>query len=502
MNHELRCLAINEQTGRPALAQYCKRNIKGVGREVYICIGCGEILILKKSPENKIKDHFAHKPSDDRTCIYRDKNIAELSRDEKLKYDERKHQLSIVALKSMLEKRYKIQPVRRCSALNGCKNNVSEITDLEPDKSDTEYVAGYQYMFNEKKIIIDLARIDGGELKYIFEIYDTHRTDEGNRPDKIEWFEFNADEVIDKDNELESKNFIVGDNALAINIRCRREIFKCDDCELAERKEIEERRIAEELRIAKEEHERLKKIAENNRRVEENNRRVEENNRRVEENKQREKKAEEERIEEIKRTAQREAERLQNERIKQIKAEERRIAQEKKAEEERVEEIKRRAQREEERLQNERIEKIRAEERRIAQEKLREKRAEEERVEEIKRRAQREEERLQNEIIEKIRAEERLIAQEKLREKRAEEARLEQIEENKRRARREKEEADRIFIEEHTCYRCDIRNDNEHHIKYEKSITKTIQIFACKKCSVLYEYWRIDCGMNEKAFEK
>jgi hypothetical protein len=252
--------ALNKRTGNTALAEYSIRNVAGFGRQEYSCLECGEKLILKKGDIKK--PHFAHE-AQDKVCSYYSKSVADLDERTKIKHNERIHQIAIKELKKLLENDYKINPMRRCSAKGGCKNYTTDVVQLEHKHSHTVYKTEEPIMHDGKKRILDLVRIDEGEIKYIFEILDCHRTTEDSRPPEYEWFEIYADDVIKIRSEIDSMYYDITEG---IEIDCQREIFKCRDCfeaekqllQKRERERIERLLKLEEERIVEEERNRIK----------------------------------------------------------------------------------------------------------------------------------------------------------------------------------------------------------------------------------------------------
>jgi len=242
--------AINKRTGGTALAEFSIRNIPGIGRVEYSCIECGEKLILKKG---KIKKHhFAHE-AQDKVCSYYSKNLADLDERTKIDHNERIHQRAIQDLKKMLEDNYKINPIRHCSAKNNCKNYTTDVVNLEHNHTHTVYKTEEPIMHDGKVRKLDLVRIDEGEIKYIFEIYDCHRTTEDSRPNDYNWFEILADDVIEIRTKIDRMEYDITEG---IVIDCQREIFKCRECFEAEKQLLQKRERERIERLLKLEEER------------------------------------------------------------------------------------------------------------------------------------------------------------------------------------------------------------------------------------------------------
>jgi hypothetical protein len=169
----------------------------------YICPECKKDLILKQG--NIRVHHFSH-VKDDSPCNYYIKpSETQIHKDAKM------------LIKSLLEQKKQITITRKCF-----NNTCSDIEEYEiPLFSElSKSIIEYRFNFNGIKIA-DVAYIDNNELFCIFEIYNTHRTEEINRPEP--WFEIDAKELIN----------IANSNPDSINIKCIRR-KRCDDCELLE----------------------------------------------------------------------------------------------------------------------------------------------------------------------------------------------------------------------------------------------------------------------------
>jgi hypothetical protein len=167
--------------------------------EQYVCPDCSKDLILKKGQKNA--HHFAHYKSTN-PCTYYDKpSESQIHKDAKL------------LLKNLLDNKKQLTFIRKCIGTCGNKPEEYEI----PVVTDTsKIVTEHRFMHNGPKIA-DVAYIDSGEIVCIFEICNTHKTDEINRPEP--WFEIDALDLINSVNRQENE----------IIIQCIRENF-CGKC--------------------------------------------------------------------------------------------------------------------------------------------------------------------------------------------------------------------------------------------------------------------------------
>ena len=246
MEREIVRYAINERTGNLALAEYSIKNVEGKGRQKYKCLECGGKLHLRKGTERI--HHFAHE-AQEKECSFYSKKLGDRDPADIIKHEERIHQQAIKQLKMLYEKDYKINPMRQCSAKKNCKNRTTEVTNLEHNKSNTLYKSEYVAVFNGSKRKYDLVRLDGDEVKYIFEILDCNRTNEESRPTNIPWFEIKADDIIKINNEIDNRSYNPIDG---IEIECQRLIFKCKECFEKEEERLLKLAAATKLALEKE----------------------------------------------------------------------------------------------------------------------------------------------------------------------------------------------------------------------------------------------------------
>lgn len=181
--------AINKNSGEYTLP------IDGCKNDNYICIECGEEVVFKNGKIRKA--HFAHRH--DNTCEF-------LSTGESII-----HKNAKLLVKYALLKFNEINVVQKCEC--GIIINTKKIVMQHDDNICIEY----SFKFNGVQKYADIAHIDvNGNVKNIFEICHTHKTNEMDRPEP--WYEFNANDIV-------SMNFKYSDNVF----RCIRNVV-CGEC--------------------------------------------------------------------------------------------------------------------------------------------------------------------------------------------------------------------------------------------------------------------------------
>jgi hypothetical protein len=160
--------AFNKKTNMLVLSKDANKQCE------YICIGCKEDLIFKKGDVNV--PHFSHKPHS--KCQYFCNNSSEESQI---------HKTAKKILKEILENKNLIISKKCVNCSCECDE---EAVDMLPNAT---IELEYSFTHNGMRIA-DVAYLVNGEIKYIFEICHTHKTEEQNRPEP--WFEFDAMELI------------------------------------------------------------------------------------------------------------------------------------------------------------------------------------------------------------------------------------------------------------------------------------------------------------------
>ncbi len=87
----------------------------------------------------------------------------------------------------------------------------------------------YNFTFDDRNLTADLAKVsyegDISEIEELYEIYNTHRTLEKDRPSYIRWFEVKAEDVINKVAKIQDDKKVI--------FNCCR-VWQCEECSLAD----------------------------------------------------------------------------------------------------------------------------------------------------------------------------------------------------------------------------------------------------------------------------
>lgn len=182
--------------------KYISASIASKG-ELYKCPECNTEVILKKG--NIRQHHFAHKSGT--ACKYFESPTeSQIHKDAKL------------WLCMLLSSKRELICSRPC---NQCSYNKNfKILPCADAVCKTEYPLTYK----SKRIVVDVAYIQGDMLQYIFELYHTHKTCEETRPEP--WFELDV-----------SKLSSVDINNKQIVLRCERN-YICDVCKISHNPEV------------------------------------------------------------------------------------------------------------------------------------------------------------------------------------------------------------------------------------------------------------------------
>ena len=153
--------------------------------EEYICITCSKDLILRKGTVRI--PHFSHKIDDDVKCShYSHTNEEDCHKDAK------------ELLKEILDEHYQL-----CINCVHCKFHKNTIKKVGEKSSIS---IEHKFTLNGTRKSADVAYLQDGDLKYIFEICNTSKTMDKNRPTDIEWYEFDATSLVARLDEADKKS--------------------------------------------------------------------------------------------------------------------------------------------------------------------------------------------------------------------------------------------------------------------------------------------------------
>ena len=191
---------------------------------------CKEVVFLRKG--EKYRPHFCHKKNTNCKRYETAPTESEL-------HKEAKH-----ILRDLLSRDYNVLFKKKCK---GCFNSSCETTSLiqcsnlnENEKIHEEY----NFTFDDSNLTADLAKVsyegDISEIEELYEIYNTHRTLETDRPSYIRWFEVKAEDVINKVPKIKDDKKVI--------FNCSR-VWQCEECSLAD--DNEKKRV---LKLEQEEY--------------------------------------------------------------------------------------------------------------------------------------------------------------------------------------------------------------------------------------------------------
>ena len=179
--------ALEVDTGYYVIAKYARKDKQNR------CPKCNKECIVC---DGEIKEKYIrHKVKVKGECDYFD---AGLIITEKNKYTPKVrnlfHNASIVYLQNFLNKGYKLIITKKCKFKYKCENIVKEIKLEDGDSVKVEK----SFYLNGVIKRGDLCILDKNEnIKIILEIFDTHRTDENDRPNDIEWYELDVNDIME-----------------------------------------------------------------------------------------------------------------------------------------------------------------------------------------------------------------------------------------------------------------------------------------------------------------
>jgi len=194
MTHVLSLGAINKHTREYVYPKIADK------KDEYICPECNKDLILVKG-EVRVH-HFRHKVDTKTPCNHYNKPT-----------ETQIHKDAKILLKTLLERKIPISFIRNC-----CECTGPSIWKL-PEMNDTSIIKlEHRFEFNGTKIA-DVAWINDDKLYCIFEICNTHKTRNENRPEP--WFEIDAETLITNAND---------DSLTLLEVPCIRRQISCGKC--------------------------------------------------------------------------------------------------------------------------------------------------------------------------------------------------------------------------------------------------------------------------------
>jgi hypothetical protein len=184
--------AINKNTGEYVYPSIASKNDK------YICPDCYKDLIFVKG--NIKIPHFRHYSDKEPCTFYNHPSESQIHKNAKM------------LLKKLLEEKRIENVIRSC---NTCTNIIQTDINLNYSKVKCEY----KFDYCNKIKIADVACLNDNKLNYIFEIYNTHKTKEEDRPEP--WYEIDANDFMNNFNNI-------NEPSSKISLKCIRD--NCYNC--------------------------------------------------------------------------------------------------------------------------------------------------------------------------------------------------------------------------------------------------------------------------------
>ena len=194
MTHVLSLGAINKHTREYVYPKIANK------KDEYICPECNKDLILVKG-EVRVH-HFRHKVDTKTPCNHYNKPT-----------ETQIHKDAKILLKTLLERKIPISFIRKC-----CECYRSFNMETLEIKDNSVIKLEHRFEFNGPKIA-DVAWLNDDKLYCIFEICNTHKTRNENRPEP--WFEIDAETLITNAND---------DSLTLLEVPCIRRQIICDKC--------------------------------------------------------------------------------------------------------------------------------------------------------------------------------------------------------------------------------------------------------------------------------
>ena len=192
MNDLIRLGAINKKTNK-----YIPPN-QANKQDNYMCIDCGKDVFIR---QGKIRvHHFAHCKEDLKCNLYSGPSESQIHKNAKL------------LLKYILENKIPLTIKTTCN-----KCNKIEEYDIPEISESSSIILEYRFDYNGVKIA-DIVYLEDSEILCIFEICNTHKTANENRPEP--WFELDAEKLIEIFNNSDLQS---------INLECIR-YNTCSEC--------------------------------------------------------------------------------------------------------------------------------------------------------------------------------------------------------------------------------------------------------------------------------
>ena len=207
MSEKLQLGALESETNKYVLPFNASKD------KTYKCVDCSQRVLLRKGTIRRA--HFSHYSPTNTCSYYEHPNESQMHKDAKYKLAER------------LKNKFPITINTYCSK---CGTYPGAFDDLEIEYLDGDN-AVLEYRDINNKWIADVALVNNGKVRYIFEIKHTHATITNVRPEP--WFEFTTEEIFEEEERIfkNDPNDILGQEYF---LRCTRTTKNryCDDCRI------------------------------------------------------------------------------------------------------------------------------------------------------------------------------------------------------------------------------------------------------------------------------
>jgi len=181
--------------------------------KTYKCVDCSQRVLLKKGTIRRA--HFSHYSSTNTCSYYEHPNESQMHKDAKYKLAERLNNKFPITINTCCSK---------CLCMPGAFDDL-KIEYLDGDNSIVEY------RDPGNRWVADVALINNGKIRYIFEIKHTHATITNVRPEP--WFEFTTEEIFEEEKRIFENDFddVLGKKYLLTCTRTSKNRY-CDNCRI------------------------------------------------------------------------------------------------------------------------------------------------------------------------------------------------------------------------------------------------------------------------------
>jgi hypothetical protein len=207
MSEKLQLGALESETNKYVLPFNASKD------KTYKCVDCSQRVLLRKGTIRRA--HFSHYSPTNTCSYYEHPNESQMHKDAKYKLAERLNNKFPITINNFCPK---------------CGIYPTIIDDLQIEYADGD-AAVVEYRDPSNKWVADVALVNNGKIRYIFEIKHTHATITNARPEP--WFEFTTKEIFEEEERL-FKNDPADGLGQEYFLQCTRTSKNryCDDCRI------------------------------------------------------------------------------------------------------------------------------------------------------------------------------------------------------------------------------------------------------------------------------